>query len=258
MIKILSEPKPKIRITKKKLKEIEKDFRELRHKFSKKEIGKFRKSFYNIKNHKNLYVSEIKEAEKNLAELEESIQFIKFFNDDYNDENKNIDDIRRLLDGFKPKKTDDGFDGKRNNYIECIREGDEYKHLSPEEYLDIIRPYLKDLVNNYSRAGEWKIQLVMLNRCISFKDFEETCSVYSASDNIKIFMGSDADEVIDKLFDTMLQKFQEARETSFERGSGFIFENVDLLHYYFHKIDMRRCGSYIKTPEWLKNKKSNN
>ena len=53
LMKILSEPKPEISITKKKLKEIEKDFSELRHKFSKEEIDKFRKSFYNTKNHKN-------------------------------------------------------------------------------------------------------------------------------------------------------------------------------------------------------------
>ena len=64
LIKILSEPKPRISITKKILKEIKKDFSELRHKFSKEEIDKFRKSFYNIKNHKNLYASEIREAEK--------------------------------------------------------------------------------------------------------------------------------------------------------------------------------------------------
>ena len=38
LIKVLSEPKPKIRINKKKLEEIRKDFSELRHKFSKKEI----------------------------------------------------------------------------------------------------------------------------------------------------------------------------------------------------------------------------
>ena len=69
-------------------------------------------------------------------------------------------------------------------------------------------------------------------------------------------MGSDTDKVIDVLFDTMLQKFQEAGETSFERGSKFIFENVDLLYYYFHRIDMRRGESYIETPEWLKNKKA--
>ena len=64
LIKILSEPKPKISITKKKLKEIKKFFSKLRHKFPKDEIDKFRKMFYNIKNHKNLYTSEIKEAEK--------------------------------------------------------------------------------------------------------------------------------------------------------------------------------------------------
>ena len=54
----------------------------------------------------------------------------------------------------------------------------------------------------------------------------------------------------------MLQRFQDAREASFERGSEFIFENVDLLYYYFHRIDMIGSGSYIETPEWLKNKKA--
>ena len=130
-MKIFIEPKPKISITKKKLNEIKKDFSELRHKFSKEEIDKFRKSFYNIKNHKNLYASEIREAEKNIAELEESLQFIKFFDDDYNDENKRINSIRRFYDVFKPKKTDDSFVGKKNSCIEYISEGDEYKNFSP-------------------------------------------------------------------------------------------------------------------------------
>ena len=69
-------------------------------------------------------------------------------------------------------------------------------------------------------------------------------------------MGSDTDEVSDALFDALLQRFQEAKETSFDKGSEFIFENVDLLHYYFHKIDMRRGESYIESFEWLKNKKA--
>ena len=120
----------------------------------------------------------------------------------------------------------------------------------------MIRLYLIDLINDHKTSGEWKMQLVMLNRCISSKNFEETRFVYSASDNIEIFMGSDTDEVIDKLFDTMLQKFQEARETSFERGSTFIFENADLSYYYFHRIDMRKSGSYIETFEPLKNEKA--
>ena len=51
-IKALSEPKPKpkIIINKKKSEEIRKDFNELRHKFSKKEIDRYRKAFYIIKN----------------------------------------------------------------------------------------------------------------------------------------------------------------------------------------------------------------
>ena len=49
LIKVLSEPKRKIKIDKKKLEETRKDFYELRHKFSKKETDKYRKSFYDIK-----------------------------------------------------------------------------------------------------------------------------------------------------------------------------------------------------------------
>ena len=109
---MLSEPKPKISIIKKKLKEIEKDFNELRHKFSKNEIDKFRKVFYKIKNHKNLYASEIREAEKNLVELEESLQSINFFDDDFNDDKK-LNSIKRLFDWLKPNKTDDSFGGKK-------------------------------------------------------------------------------------------------------------------------------------------------
>ena len=143
----------------------EKDFSELRHEFSKKEIDKFRKSFYNVKNHKNLYASEIKEAEKSLTKLEESLQFKKFYNDHYNDDKK-LNIMKRLFDWLKPKKTDDSFGGRRNNYLEYISEGDDYENLSPRDYLDTIRPHLIDLINDHKTSGEWKMQLVMLNRCI--------------------------------------------------------------------------------------------
>ena len=112
----------------------------------------------------------------------------------------------------------------------------------------MIRPYLRDLIddhkilmktdkviNSESQFGEWKIQLVMLNNYISSNNFEETHSIYSASNDIEIFVGSDTDDIIDKLFDTVLQRFQETRETSNERGSKFIHESVELLYYYFLK-----------------------
>ena len=40
------------------------------------------------------------------------------------------------------------------------------------------------------------------------------------------------------------------------RGSEFVFDSVDLLHYNLHKISLNRGGSYIDSPKWLKNKKA--
>ena len=94
-------------------------------------------------------------------------------------------------------------------------------------------------VKTWSQFGEWKTQLVILNNFISSKDFEETRSIYSASKPVEIFMSSNTDDITDKLFDTFLQRFQEAIETSNERGNEFIHESVDLLYYFFHKIDIK-------------------
>ena len=39
------------------------------------------------------------------------------------------------------------------------------------------------------------------------------------------------------------------------RASDFKFESVELLDYKLHKIKLRRGGSYIKSPEWIINKR---
>ena len=59
-------PRPEIRVNKKKLKKLRKDFDELRHKLDKKEIDRYRKAFYDVKNYENLSVSKIKKASKSL------------------------------------------------------------------------------------------------------------------------------------------------------------------------------------------------
>ena len=61
--------KPEIRVNKRKLKNLRKTFDELRHKFDKKEINRYRKAFYNVKNYKNLSISKIKKVSKSLTEL---------------------------------------------------------------------------------------------------------------------------------------------------------------------------------------------
>ena len=70
----------------------------------------------------------------------------------------------------------------------------------------------------------------MQNNCVSSKYFEETRTIYSARKPVEIFMGTNTDDVIDRLFDTILQRFQQAIEKSNERGSELTHESVVFLY----------------------------
>ena len=61
LIKILSEPKTKITLSKYKIEDTRKDVNKSRHKFSKSKIKQVRKSLYDIKNPKNLSKSKIRD-----------------------------------------------------------------------------------------------------------------------------------------------------------------------------------------------------
>ena len=142
--------------------------------------------------------------------------------------------------------TDIGFAGEVNYYIEYMSEGNKYENLSPKEYLNMIRPYLRDLINEHkptaelnnnddnnnnsnNNRAEWKIQLRMHIKCISAKIFENKCTRHPKSEPVEIFMVSNTKDVIDKLFNTLSQRFQKSQETSNERGSEFIPDSVELL-----------------------------
>ena len=80
--------------------------------------------------------------------------------------------------------------------------------------------------------------------------------MHKKSDNIKIVMGSEADDVIAELFESLLQKYQDGLEESM-KGSEFIFDSFDLLYYHLQKRSLKRIGSSnIDSPKWLKNKKA--
>ena len=71
-------------------------------------------------------------------------------------------------------------------------------------------------------------------------------------------MGSKTDDIIDELFESLLQRYQEGLEESM-KGSKVIFDSVNLLYYHLQKRSLKRTGSpYIDSQEWLKNKKINN
>ena len=54
--------------------------------------------------------------ENNLVEVEESLLFKRFYDDDYIDEYKKINGIRSFFDGFKPIRTDDSLMVKKKLY----------------------------------------------------------------------------------------------------------------------------------------------
>ena len=141
-----------------------------------------------------------------------------------------------------------------SNYIEYKSNGDKDKTLSIKDYLDEIKPYLSDIINDHKTQGKRKIHLATAINCFSSKNSEEIRPMHSKSDNIEILIGKETDEIIEDLFDSLLQRYQKELEESM-KGSKFIFGNVDSLHYKLHKISLNRGGSYIDSPEWLKNKK---
>ena len=123
-----------------------------------------------------------------------------------------------------------------NNYIQYESKGDKDKILTISEYLDVIRPYLVDMINDHKNQSEWKIQLTTAINFISSKtNSDETRIMHTKSNNIEIMIGSDTDEVIEDLFKSLLQRYQENLEEKM-RGSEFVFDGVDVLHYGLKKI----------------------
>ena len=114
-----------------------------------------------------------------------------------------------------------------NNYIEYESNGDRNKTLSVEEYLNKIRPYLKEIINNLKKSDTWKIQLTIANNFISSIDNDEKCVMHSKSDNIEIMINDEADEVIKELFDSLKNRYQNNLESM--KGRDFASSYVQLL-----------------------------
>ena len=169
-------------------------------------------------------------------------------------------------DYYKPTIVKSAFDG---NYIQYESKGDKGKNLSIKKCLNIIKPYLIDIINEHKTHGlvkynsgnkswleetssEWKIQLTMAINFISSKDSNETRTMHTKSNNVKIMIGSETDGIIEDLLESFLQKYQEGFEESM-RGSEFVYDSVNVLYYNLNKVSLSRGGSYI---EWLKNKEA--
>ena len=143
-----------------------KEFNKWRHKFSKSKINEIRRNLYEIENEKNLFASKIEEIERNLLELEEILFKPKKYYDSDDTEYKGIRDVKDLFDlsidedYFKLIITNGAFN---NNYIQYESKGNKVKILTATEYLDMIRPYLSNIIDYHKTQGEWRIHLTMGN-----------------------------------------------------------------------------------------------
>ena len=224
--------KKRIEIPREKLKE-------LRHKFSKGDLKTIKRHLYNIENKKRLLELEI--TNEYFDELDKKfLEFDEYYNDnDSNDRfigTENVQDLFKISI-YKPTIVKSGYD---NNYIEYRSEGD--KLLTIEEYLNLIEPYLRELINNHKNKGEWKIQLTAQINFISLRPgSDETRVVHTRSANEEFMNDSDTDEIIKELFRSLLQRYQENLQEKM-KGSNFAFDGVNYLYYDLNKISISKGG----------------
>ena len=141
----------------------------------------------------------------------------------------NKEKLENTPQDYKPKRITVVFNEK---YIEYKSESSE--KLSIEHYLKNMKSYLGNVIDELKNLDEWKIHL-------------------TKSDYIEIMIGNKTDGIINELFELPLSRHQIGLEVSI-KGSEFVFDYIDGLHYKCNKIDLNRCGSYIDFPKWLKNK----
>ena len=220
---------------------------------------KIRKPLYNIdKKINNTNVDKkINNINTNNDEFIENINDLfnnkldkKINNNNTNDDFiENIRDLFSILD-YEPLLIKSGFD---NNYIEYMSNGND--SLSLNEYLELIKPYLYDLINVHKAKGEWKIQLSAEISFISQKPNSNQIRVmFTRSIPEEFMVGSETEEVAEKHFMSILQKYQDNLQNKM-KGSDFIFNGINYLYYDLNRITISKGESYIESPKWLKDKK---
>ena len=135
-----------------------------------------------------------------------------------------LSDIRNLFENeeeekyCKPVKVSNFWS---NNYIEYEGNDDRNKTLSVEKYLNEIRTYLKDIINDLKKSDTWKIQLTLVKNFFSSIYNDEELVMHSKSDYIEIMI-NDLEKDIEKVFESLQNKYQNNLESM--RSGAFAFD----------------------------------
>ena len=160
------------------IKEAREFFNELRSNLSREEINRIRKELYK----KEAVYIFLKEqdglTDKEKIVLKNIGMYLKKLNNDLKKLQKYQDNITYGLDYlfneedyYKPTEVKSAFDG---SYMLYESREDEDAKLALYEDFDKIKPYLKDMIDDYKSKGEWKMQITMRIIFISFIDKNET------------------------------------------------------------------------------------
>ena len=93
--------------------------------------------------------------------------------------------------------------------------------MSVLAYLLNIKPWLYDLIEEYSYNDSCKIQLNMNLSFISLTDSNIRQTMSSKSGNVEIIDTVDNNAVIDELFDTFLERYQGWLKTKMTGSTNF-------------------------------------
>ena len=194
-----TKPQQTLSNTKERIEVIRKKINELHNNFSKSELKEIRNHLYNIEN-KN----ELENSNEYLNELDKTIIKLNEYNNNNNNNNNNdfIENVRDLFNivNYEPILIKTGFN---NNYLKYRSEGND--SLSFEEYLNLIKPYLNDLINDKKEKGEWKLQLTAQINFISQRPGSDETRVMHIRSVCEEFMsGSETEEIVEKLFRSLL------------------------------------------------------
>ena len=111
-----------------------------------------------IKNYKSLFIHKLLTILDKLEQVKKSKAIRNIRKENFNND-KVLRDIRTLYesdkeDYYQPIRIGNAFS---SNYIEYESSGGKDKTLFIDDYLDMIRQYLSDIINDHKTQGELKI-----------------------------------------------------------------------------------------------------
>ena len=179
----------------------------------KKDKKEIKDKLYKIEHQKNILEEEKEENDEYLRKL------VRILNNkeehgtnDHNDfdyfgirDMENIFDKVNEEDYSKPILVKIYFNG---NYKYYESRGDKEKELSVKQDLDMIMPYLYDLINDHRTTRRaWKIEINMHVNFIPSKDTREIRTIYTWSNNVSIMWGRYTNGIVKELFGSFLHDY---------------------------------------------------